>query len=56
MAPVSARRPLHEVVARRLDRTGDEDRTLEGAERERILAIIRKAIATRPKVEVSSAS
>jgi 1-pyrroline-4-hydroxy-2-carboxylate deaminase len=30
--------------------------TLEGAERERILAIIRKAIATRPKVEVSSAS
>jgi dihydrodipicolinate synthase/N-acetylneuraminate lyase len=29
---------------------------LEGAERERILAIIREAIATRPKIEVSSAS
>jgi 1-pyrroline-4-hydroxy-2-carboxylate deaminase len=30
--------------------------TLEGAEREQILGVIRKAIASRPKVEVSSAS
>ena len=30
--------------------------TLEGAEREQILGIIRKAIASRPKVEVSSTS